>query len=133
MTVWYPHFTKEEMACRGIGCDCKGEPGLPKAELMEKLEQVREAFGRSMHITSGFRCGSHNAKVSQSGRTGPHTTGLAVDLACYSYDAFKLIQIAMSLGFQGIGVSQRKGQPRFIHIDICESKGVIIRPLFWGY
>lgn len=131
--LWtYPHFSIQEMKCKGVGCDCGGK-GLPQRELMVTLEALRVAYNRPLTITSGYRCESYNDRVSTSGRTGPHTLGLAADIACVGGEAYEIIKLAMIFGFQGIGVSQRAGQPRFIHLDLLPPSIKFFRPSVWTY
>ena len=47
------------------------------------MQEARGELG-PLKITSGYRCSEHNASISKTGPTGPHTTGAAVDLAVES-------------------------------------------------
>ena len=122
------HFSKKELQCR-CGCgQLDMEPGF-----LERLESLRVGFDKPMVVNSGYRCRSHNAAASNTGRFGPHTTGMAVDIAVCGEDAYDLVSLAMTMGFSGIGVSQRgPWGKRFIHIDdlpvINRS-----RPRIWSY
>lgn len=116
------HFTRDEMMCR---CGC-GRADMDPA-FMEQLEAIRIRYGRPMIVLSGYRCPEHNARVSSTGRTGPHTTGRAVDIAVRGSDAYQLIRLALEHGMTGIGVSQRDGVPRFIHLDS------VPRTAVWSY
>ena len=49
------------------------------SDLMDLLQEARNVLG-PLQITSAYRCPSHNASVSSTGESGPHTTGKAVDL-----------------------------------------------------
>ena len=51
----------------------------------------------------------------------------AIDLGVVGRDAYDLVKLAFELGFTGVGVSQRKGVPRFIHLDDREI------PAIWSY
>jgi len=119
------HFTYDELACR---CGC-GRMEFSDSFLV-RLEELRVAFGKPMIITSGYRCPEHNAKVSHTGKTGPHTIG-AVDVGIAGPDAYMLVLLAMQLCFSGIGVSQR-GKVRFIHIDDLQAPEYP-RPRIWSY
>lgn len=123
----YKFFTAKEMTCK-CGCGM-----LPKHSLMLKLDALRHVHG-AIAVTSGARCPAHNMKVSSSGRNGPHTTGLAVDVAKSGTAAFKLLEQALELGFTGIGLRQHGDWvSRYIHLDIlAESKGQS-RPAVWTY
>ena len=105
--MWeYKYFTEKEMRCK---CGCGG---LPKPELMEKLDRLREMYGRPIRVTSGFRCKSYNTKIGGA-PTSRHTTGEAVDISANSADKYSLIQLGYLLGFGGIGVDKV-----FLHLDI---------------
>ena len=118
------NFTEEEVACK---CGCGS---LPEPVLMRALQDLRKDLGFPLPISSGARCPDHNERVSKTGRDGPHTTGLAVDIAVRGEEAWKLLQFAMAeTYFTGIGVHQ-KGAARFIHLDMITTEG---RPWVWSY
>ncbi|MBF0213997.1 MAG: DUF882 domain-containing protein [Magnetococcales bacterium] len=109
----WPHFTKQEMQCQ---CGC-GAAQMDPA-FMDRLEELRKAFGKPMSISSGYRCAAHNLAVAHTGISGPHTTGHAVDIRITSPDAWQLLKLAVGLGFTGIGVSQQGPHAsRFLHLD----------------
>lgn len=124
-----PNFTPDEFACK---CGC-GRADMD-ATFMKKLQMVRDEFG-PMIIASGYRCPTHNAKVSSTGATGPHVTGKASDIRCSGYDAHRLMMLAAKHLFSGIGVCQKGAHSyRFIHLDQLEpgeAKGA--RPWVWSY
>lgn len=95
------------------------------------LNKLREEFGKPMIVSSGYRCPAYNARLSSSGRAGPHTTGKAVDIVVSGSDAHRLIGLAIKHGFSGIGVSQKgKMSRRFVHID---NLNTALRPWVWSY
>lgn len=119
-----PHFSRKELTCK---CGCGA---VPTSLLMMKLRELRERLEHPIVITSAMRCSEHNLKVSKSGATGPHTTGLAVDIATDGQAAFDILGIALELDVQGIGVSLH-GPAKFLHLDWC-SDG-FPRPRVWSY
>lgn len=121
-----PHFKKEELACK-CGCGM-----LPEQDFMDKVEKLRLAVGFPLPVTSAARCPEHNAKVSGSGRDGPHTTGRAIDLGVFGGKAHAVLATALAMGFAGIGVAQ-KGGGRFIHLDDLGSNDKRFRPYVWSY
>lgn len=127
MIDWlWPHFPQNELVCK-----CCGSFMLVP-EFMNKLEALRLDYGKPMMVVSGYRCSKHNAAVSETGLTGPHTTGQAVDIRVYGKDAFDLMHLAMLHGFTGIGVSQKGAvDKRFLHLDTVEDGG--LRPRVWSY
>ena len=120
-----PHFSDAELACK-CGCGL-----LPAQSSQDRLERVRVRFGKPMRVTSGSRCPDYNARVSGTGRTGPHTKG-AFDIGAERGDALTLVRIALEEGFTGIGV-QQKGAGRFIHLDDLPDAPGQPRPTIWSY
>ena len=120
-----PHFRREELLCK-CGCGL-----LPPQSLVDRAERVRVKFGKPMPVTSGARCPEYNAKVSTTGRNGPHTKG-ALDFGLRGADALTVIGIALREGFTGIGVNQ-KGDKRFVHLDDLPNEPGQPRPFIWSY
>jgi uncharacterized protein YcbK (DUF882 family) len=121
------NFPAHELACK-CGCGM-----LPRQDFMDKVQKVRDAFGKAMIVTSAARCPDHNASVSATkSRTGPHTTGRAIDIAVSHKDAHRLLIILMAHGFTGIGVNQ-KGGSRFLHMDDLPEAPGQPRPHLWSY
>jgi zinc D-Ala-D-Ala carboxypeptidase len=108
---------------------------LPKQDFMDQVETLRVMYGKPLRVTSAARCPEYNAKVSSTGRTGPHTTGRAIDFAVSGSDAFKLLALALSMpGFSGIGVQQKGPHAsRFLHFDDLTNTPGQPRPFIWGY
>lgn len=123
----WPYFADDEVWCK----HCK-VVGM-RDEFMQKLVRLREKLGFPLSINSGYRCPEHNQRVSHTGPAGPHTTGLAVDISCEGERAYRIVQAALQMGFTGIGISQRAGHARFIHLDDIDGNGSIARPRVWGY
>lgn len=129
MRDYLPYFTKGELKCK---CkNCAGIPGNMNDEFMELLLNMRHEAGFGFILSSAYRCPSHNANVSSTGRTGPHTTGRAVDIRCFGSKAHKVLELAMKYRMTGIGVSQKgRHSKRFIHVDNLIITG---RPWVWSY
>lgn len=123
----WPNFSEEELRCK---CGCGRADMRP--EFLDRLQDVRTAYGKPLTISSGFRCPDHNSKASHTGFGGPHTTGRAVDIAIRGHDAHALLSLALSHGFTGIGVSQ-KDASRFLHLDDLEDAASCPRPWIWSY
>lgn len=119
----WKHFSHDEMKCKGSG-ECRMDPSF-----MDFLEEVRSEYGKPMIIVSGYRSPSHNARVSNTGATGPHTKGQAADVAVSGTDAHRLLKIALAHGVRGVGVKQ-KGNGRFLHLDNTVGD---LRPWVWSY
>jgi len=119
------YFSKAELQCK---CGCEQAPMDPQFLMM--LDELREKLNKPLRVSSGFRCPSHNSKVSGTGETGPHTTGKAIDLAVDRAFAYETLRASMAMGFTGIGVKQ-KGGGRFLHLDTIITEG--LRPTIWSY
>jgi zinc D-Ala-D-Ala carboxypeptidase len=120
------YFSDKEMACQHCGA-LKTDP-----DFMDALDSLREAYGKPLIVTSGYRCPEHPIEAKKA-RAGAHTTGKAVDLAVDRGDAYELLKLAIATGkFTGIGI-QQKGSGRFIHLDICEEPEMSPRPTIWSY
>jgi zinc D-Ala-D-Ala carboxypeptidase len=120
MTLRY--FTPREFECKHCG-ENRMQDGF-----LRKLDDLRHKLGFPLRVTSGYRCPTHNQRVSTTGPAGPHTTGRAADLAVDRGQAYLVLKAALDAGFTGIGV-QQKGTVRFIHLDDL-SDG---RPTVWSY
>jgi len=120
----WPNFTEAEFRCKGNG-ECRMDE-----DFLDRLQYLRNRFGRPMPVTSGYRSPEYNAKVSTTGTAGPHTTGKAADIRVSGKDAYDLIKLAIEAGFRGIGISQKGAHAsRFIHLDMVDAG----RPTVWSY
>ena len=119
----YPNFSKAEFDCKHTGNN------EMKPEFMALLQKLRTEYGKSMTITSGYRDPTHPIEARKA-KPGTHASGLAADIGCDGRGAYELVLLAFKLGFTGIGVSQRTGVGRFVHLDILTDSP---RPNMWGY
>jgi zinc D-Ala-D-Ala carboxypeptidase len=113
-----PYFSPQEFTCSKTG------KVFMAAKFMDALLALRKAYGKPMVITSGFRDVTHPSEIKKEIK-GDHTRGLAADVACWSDEAFLIVELAykLDLGFNRFGISQASGKPRFIHLAISESPG----------
>ena len=118
----YPYFSKAEITCK---CGCGKAAMHP--QFMWKLVELRRRLG-PLVLTSAYRCPSHNAKVSSTGLSGPHTTGRAVDIKADSRLRYKIIKEASSLGFTRFGIAKS-----FIHIDDLTKDDGFDVDVIWVY
>lgn len=106
------HFKEEEFKCRHCGY-CHMQP-----EFMKRLDVLRMRLGSPLRVVSGYRCPQYNDHVSFTGETGPHTQGLAVDLAVSGEIAREVLRMASDMHFKGIGIMQKgEHKSRYIHLD----------------
>lgn len=129
-----------ELHTQGVGGKVGGvgrgrSPLKVAPDFLDRLQLLREQLAFPLRVSSGYRSPAYNEKVSASGRTGPHTTGRAVDLLIYGERAYHAIALAPSLGFTGIGVSQKSPMGRrFLHLDDLDTSGGLHpRPRLWSY
>ena len=101
----YPSFTFKELACQETG-----EIALP-IDFLKELQKLRDAYGKPMIITSGYRSPRHSIEAKKSS-PGYHSQG-AVDVSVSGEDAIQLLKTALNLGWTGIGINT----PSFIHLD----------------
>ena len=117
-----PNFKAGEFNCSHCG---KNEMQL---EFMLKLQALRNAYGKPMRITSGYRCKDHPIEAKKA-QPGAHASGCACDIGVEGADAHRLLGLAWAAGFTGVGV-QQKGTGRFIHLDTLKGP---MRPTVWSY
>lgn len=105
--------------------DLKNSGRKMKQSTLNLLEKTRELAGIPFVITSGFRTAKHNKRVGGVNGSS-HTRGYAVDIRCKnSKDRFKIIQSALKVGFNRVGVSGM-----FIHLDNDPNK---TKNVIWTY
>lgn len=119
----YPNFSANEFNCTHCGNN-----EMKKATL-DKLQELRTRYGKSMRVTSGYRCSQHPIEAAKT-HPGAHASGYAVDIACDGRGAYEIAKLAFELGFTGIGISQKSGGSRFIHLDVIKESP---RPNMWSY
>jgi zinc D-Ala-D-Ala carboxypeptidase len=120
----FKYFSRDELSC-----GCCGEARMDKL-FVHRMDALREAFGAPLLVGSAYRCPEHNARVSITGRDGPHTTGHAIDIVIRGAPAHRLLSLALRAScFTGIGLRQH-GPTRFIHFD---DRAGPTRPTLWTY
>ena len=79
------------------------------------LDNLREAFGYPIKLTSTYRSPDHPIEARKS-KPGEHAYGAAVDIACVGGEAtYKLVKAAIEVGFTRIGISRKNN---FVHVGI---------------
>lgn len=112
------NFKVSEFACKGGGC-CSTV--LIDDTLVEYIQKIRDHFGKTITITSGYRCPTHNARVG--GATGSrHAKGQAADIVVQGVAPKKVAQYAESIGILGIGLYETSADGHFVHIDTRTTK-----------
>ena len=117
----YPNFPKEEFDCK-----VTGENNM-QHEFMEKLQRIRNVYGKAMKVTSGFRSVKHPVEARKTHSNGEHTQGYCADIYCdNSADRYTLISLALTNGVTRIGVAKN-----FLHLGIG-GKG-LPNNVIWDY
>ncbi len=121
------YFQPKELYCR---CPC--HIYNPSVDLIDKINWVREAYKKSLIITSGCRCPSHNERVGGS-KTSSHLTtkkkkckALDIEFPKNGKDMFSLLEILL-IQFKRIGINFKK---KFFHVDTDRKKK---SPCLWFY
>ena len=111
------YFSFEELKCR-CGCNTYRFD----KDFLLKLIALREQFGSAMSVSSGYRCENHPAEAHkpQNRRPGVHQMSKAVDILIDGESAYKLLSLTILSGFR-VGVSQKSGESKYIHIDCLNS------------
>ena len=112
------NFVSTEFDCHGKGC-CSETTVNPK--LVEYVQKIRDHFGKSITITSGYRCATHNKNVG--GATGSrHSKGDAADIVVSGITPAEVAKYAESIGIKGIGLYETNVDGHFTHIDTRDVK-----------
>ena len=108
------NFVSTEFDCKGKGC-CSSTKVDEK--LITYLQQIRDHFGKSININSGYRCKTHNANIGGASKSN-HMDGKAADIQKFNgIDPIEIARYAESIGVLGIGVYSWG-----VHIDTRTSK-----------
>ena len=101
------NFNEREFACKHCG------QVHVESELVTKLQALRDALGRPITVTSGYRCPVHNRNIGGATQSR-HMQGQAADLVVTGVSPAAVAQAAERVGFGGIGI-YKSG---FTHVDI---------------
>ena len=119
----WKNFALDEFRCQ-CGCNEVKISG----HLVDLLQIARDQLGFAISITSAYRCPTHNNNVSSTGLEGPHTTGLAVDIAVKNSQHRKQLIDFFTNKVSGLGIAKT-----FIHIDLIKPEDLDHRPNCWIY
>lgn len=73
------NFEPEEFRCGCGGRYCTGYPTQLRAKEARHIQAIRDYYGAPVHITSGLRCRTYNARLTGSSQNSRHLNGKAVD------------------------------------------------------
>ena len=107
-TKYAPFFSKREFDCKHTGLNDM------QPEFMDVLLKIRQEYGKSMRVTSGYRHKTHPVEARKTHSNGEHTQGRCCDIACTtSSDRYHIVRIALKHGITRIGIADN-----FIHLGI---------------
>ena len=110
------NFNRAEFACHGLGCCDHSAP--VSIILVDALQQLRDAVGVPLTITSGFRCLKYNRRIG-SEDTSQHPRGQAADVAIpEGWTVDQLAEVAETIPEFADGGIGRYYQKRFVHVDV---------------
>lgn len=111
------YFTEAEEVCKC--CGKLPENGMSDI-LLSKLDQLREKAGEPIFVSCMYRCPKHNADPKVGGEpNSQHLYGTAADIYCDNLSVDELADLAIEVGFDGIG---RYYGDEFVHVD-CRDGG----------
>lgn len=113
------NFKVKEFSCKGKSCGCKET--LIDDLLVEYLQKIRDHFGKSVTITSGHRCATHNRSV-RGATSSRHIKGQAADIKVKDVAPREVAKYAESIGVKGIGLYETANDGYFVHIDTRTTK-----------
>lgn len=111
------NFSSGEFSCPCKRPECADQ--MIAILLIIKLQMIRDVLGEPITITSGFRCGDHQAELTEKGYetargVSQHELGNAADIVAPSLQ--KLADLVPTK-FKAIGYSNR-----FLHVDLRAPK-----------
>lgn len=131
------HFTLEEFTRSLTASRLKIDNSVP-ADLMPnvqltaiKLEFVRQALGKPINITSGYRCPALNARVGGVS-TSAHTKGLAVDFRSSYGTPKEICQRLIDAGVQFDKLIQEHNQWVHIGFSPTNNRQIVLTALKQG-
>ena len=112
------NFNSLEFDCHGSGC-CSETIINPK--LVEYVQKIRDHFGKSITVTSGYRCPVHNKRIGGS-TCSRHSKGDAADIVVSGVAPREVAKYAESIGIKGIGLYETNADGHFTHVDTRDVK-----------
>lgn len=108
------NFRLDEFKCKCGKCD----PILVDEALVTWLQKIRDHFGKSVNINSGYRCEAHNSSPKVGGsKSSHHVKGKAADIRVEGVTPVEVAKYAESIGIQRIGLYDT-----FVHIGSATTK-----------
>jgi uncharacterized protein YcbK (DUF882 family) len=105
------HFNLSELDCKCTECNVT----QIDSELLYALEKLRKKIPTPIHITSGYRCESHNKAIGGA-ENSEHTLGKAVDVVVHGVSPKEVAEIGSEF-FNGVGEYKT-----WTHLDVRSQK-----------
>jgi hypothetical protein len=110
------NFSRKEFGCP---CGrCGGFPTEPKEKLVLALQQIRDHFGKAVHISSGVRCRAHNDELPGSVPNSFHLVGTAADFRVEGENSYTVLEFVDTL--PGVRYAYRIDET-YVHMDFGEA------------
>lgn len=108
------NFKLNEFDCKCSRCS----KVLLDTKLIDILQKIRDHFGKSITVNSGYRCSAHNKEVG--GNSGSHhMRGMAADIRVDGVKPIEVAKYAESIGVKRIGLYEKQA---FVHIGSGTTK-----------
>ena len=112
------NFRVSEFLCKGAGCCTHGQID---DKLVQILQQIRDHFGKPVHISSAYRCSKWNKAVGGVSNSY-HCYGQAADIKVEDTAPAEVAKYAESIGVKGIGLYETDIDGHFVHVDTRTTK-----------
>ena len=104
-------FSTSELRCKCKQCN-GNVPNKCDVDALAKLQQIRDAFGEPIYLSSAYRCPLHPVE-SVKARIGTHGRGCGFDISISSGSKrMAILDAAFDAGVRGVGWSES-----FLHLD----------------
>jgi len=119
------HLSEEEYRCGGVHGNCCGNlppdydpDNMPEIYdyLFGCFEDIREAWGKPLIVSSGYRCFKHNQAVGGEPLSA-HLFGVALDLACKDKAEVKVLRDVVRKTCPYIRIGWKMYSDNLVHID----------------
>ena len=101
---------------------CSCTTTLIDDKLVEYLQAIRDHFGKTVTITSAYRCPAYNGSTKGAATGSRHAKGQAADIVVAGVAPAKVAAYAESIGVLGIGLYETDKDGHFVHIDTRTAK-----------
>lgn len=92
------NFKVKEFACDGY------DTVKIDTNLVKILQKIRDHFGKSVTVTSGYRPPDYNATIASASKTSKHMLGRAADIKIEGVSPIEVALYAQKIGAKGIGL-----------------------------